>query len=110
MGRNYDDCTGPLGLVDRKALEQVKAQFTAKVHVQKEQVGLATQEQFPGLIDRRGLVDLAHLRAKQIQFATQGLAAWGFVVEQEGLHILLTYLKPPILRPSGARGRPSFPH
>ena len=64
MRRNHDYCTSPLGLVDRKALEQVKAQLAAKVHVKKEQVGLATQEQFPGLIDRRGLVDLAHLRAK----------------------------------------------
>ena len=81
MGGDDDDGSGPLRVVGRKALEEVKTEFPGEVHVEKEKVGLMAEQQLPGLVDRRRLEHFAHLRAEQIQFAAQRLAAGGFVVE-----------------------------
>ena len=76
-----DDGSRPLRIVGRKPLEEVKTEFAGEVHVEKEKVGLVAEQQLPGLVDRGCLEHFAHLGAEQIQFATQRLAAGGFVVE-----------------------------
>ena len=66
MGGDHNHGSGPLGLVCRKALEQIKPEFAREVHVEEQHVGPVAQQELPSLVDARRLEDLAHLGAKQI--------------------------------------------